>query len=83
MSIGQVAHEYIVCEFIPARQNSTHNSTHKCSWVWICIHTRYPPAHYNFSIQLQTTILSHFKIIIIPATSNDNFSTKQHVMDKN
>jgi hypothetical protein len=44
--------------------------------------TRYPPAHYNFSIHHQTTILSHFKIIIILAVSNDNFSTKQHVMDK-
>ena len=45
--------------------------------------TRYPPAHYNFSIQQQTIILSHFKIIIAPEASNDNFSTKQYVMDKN
>jgi hypothetical protein len=44
---------------------------------------RYPPAHYNFNIKHQTTILLHFKIIIIPITLNDNFSTKQHVMDKN
>jgi hypothetical protein len=44
---------------------------------------RYPLTHYNFSIQHQTTILSHFKIIIIPAASNDNFTTKQYVMDKN
>jgi hypothetical protein len=43
----------------------------------------YSPAHYNFSIQHQTTILLHFKIIIILAASNDNFTTKQHVMDKN
>jgi hypothetical protein len=47
------------------------------------VDTRYPPAHYNFSIKHQTTILLHFKIIIIPITLNDNFSTKQHVMDKN
>jgi hypothetical protein len=45
--------------------------------------TRYSPAHYNFSIQQQTTILSHFKIIITLEASNDNFSTKQHVKDKN
>jgi hypothetical protein len=43
----------------------------------------YPPAHYNFSIKHQTTILLHFKIIIIPIALNDNFITKQHVMDKN
>jgi hypothetical protein len=47
------------------------------------VDTRYPPDHYNFSIQHQTTILSYFKIIIIQAASNDNFSTKQYVMDKN
>jgi hypothetical protein len=44
--------------------------------------TRYPPTHYNFSIQHQTTILSYFKIIIISAASNNNFSTKQFGMDK-
>jgi hypothetical protein len=47
---------------------------------------RYPVdtrAHYNFSIKHQTIILLHFKIIIIPIALNDNFSTKQHVMDKN
>jgi hypothetical protein len=43
---------------------------------------RYPPVHYNFSIQHQTIFLSHFKISIIPAASNNDFSTK-HVMDKN
>jgi hypothetical protein len=47
------------------------------------VDTRYPAVHYNFSIQHQTTILPHFKKIIIPSTSNDNFSTKQHVLDKN
>jgi hypothetical protein len=47
------------------------------------VDTRYPPAYYNFSIKHQTTILLHFKIIIIPIALNDNFSTKQHVMDKN
>jgi hypothetical protein len=44
--------------------------------------TRYPPVHYNFSNHHKTTILSYFKIIIIPAASNDNFNTKQHVIDK-
>jgi hypothetical protein len=43
----------------------------------------YPPVHYNFSIKHQTTILLYFKIIIISITLNDNFSIKQHVMDKN
>jgi hypothetical protein len=47
------------------------------------VDTRYPPTHYNFSIQHQTTILSYFEIIIITVASNDNFSIKQHVMDKN
>jgi hypothetical protein len=47
------------------------------------VDTRYPPAHYNFSIEHQTTIFLHFKIIIIPIALNDDFSTKQHVMDKN
>jgi hypothetical protein len=47
------------------------------------VDTHYPPAHYNFSIKHQTTILLHFKIIIILIALNDNFSTKQHVMDKN
>jgi hypothetical protein len=46
------------------------------------VDTRYPPAHYNFSIKHQTTNLLHFKIIIIPIALNDNFSTKLHVMDK-
>jgi hypothetical protein len=47
------------------------------------VDTRYPPAYYNFSIKHQTTILLHFKIIIIPIALNDNFSTKQPVVDKN
>jgi hypothetical protein len=47
------------------------------------VDTRYPAAHYNFSIKHQTTSLLHFKIITIPIALNDNFSTKQHVMDKN
>jgi hypothetical protein len=95
MAIGRVVHGYIVRKSIPTRQNSTHTHTHKRSWVWICIHTRTrrvsaiqwipvtrPPAHYNFSIKHQTTILLYFKIIIILIALNDNFSTKQHVMDK-
>jgi hypothetical protein len=47
------------------------------------VDTRYPPAHYNFSIKHQTTKLLNFKTIIIPIALNDNFSIKQHVMDKN
>jgi hypothetical protein len=47
------------------------------------VDTRYLSAHYNFSIKYQTTILLHFKIIIIPIALNDNFITKQHVMNKN
>jgi hypothetical protein len=46
------------------------------------VDTRYPPTHYNFSIKHQTTFLLHFKIIIILIALNDNFSTKQDVMDK-
>jgi hypothetical protein len=40
MAIGWVVRRYIVCEFIPATQNSTHTRTHKRSWVWISTHTR-------------------------------------------
>jgi hypothetical protein len=43
----------------------------------------YQDTHYNFSIQHQTIILSHFKNNYHSAASNDNFSTKQHAMDKN
>jgi hypothetical protein len=40
MAIGRVVHGYIVRESIPVIQNSTLTRTYKCSWVWICIHTR-------------------------------------------
>jgi hypothetical protein len=36
--------------------------------------TRYPPAHYNFSIQHQQQFYHISKTIIIPAASNDNFN---------
>jgi hypothetical protein len=51
----------------------------------ICYSTNihYPPTHYNISIQHQTTILSQFNNLIIPTSSNNNFNTKQHVMDRN
>jgi hypothetical protein len=51
--------------------------------IYYPVDTRYRPTDYNFNIQHQTTIVSHFEIIIIPAALNDNFSTKQYVMDKN
>jgi hypothetical protein len=38
------------------------------------VDTRYPPAHYNFSIEHQITILLYFKIIIIPIALNDNLA---------
>jgi hypothetical protein len=93
MAIGWVVYGYIVHESIPARQNSTHTRTHKRSWVWISTHTRQisvirripttrpPTTILAFNIKQQFYHIS--KTIIIPQASNDNFSTKQHVMDKN
>jgi hypothetical protein len=45
--------------------------------------TRYPPAHYNFSINIKQQFYHFSKIIIIPSSLNDNFSTNQHAVDKN
>jgi hypothetical protein len=44
---------------------------------------RYLLVHYNFNIQHQKPISSHFKIIIIPVASNDNFSTNNMAWMKN
>jgi hypothetical protein len=94
-TIGWVVHGYIVRESIPARQNSTHTRTHKRLWVWISTHTRIhrvsairripvtrpPTTILAFNIKQQFYHIS--KTIIIPSSSNDNFSTNQHVIDKN
>jgi hypothetical protein len=93
MAIGRVVHGYIVRESIPARQNSTHNRTHKRSWVWIYIHTRTrrvsaiqwipvtrPPTTI-LALNTKQQIYYISKIIIIPIALNDNFVTKQHVME--
>jgi hypothetical protein len=95
MAIGWVVCRYIVRESILARQNSTYTRTHKRSWVWIPTHTRtrrvfairripvtHPPTTIlAFNIKQQFYHIS--KTIIIPSSSNDNFSINQHVIDKN
>jgi hypothetical protein len=90
-----VPDRYIVRESIPARQNSTHTRIYKRSWVWISTHirtrrvsaiqripvTRLPTTILAFNIKQQFYHIS--KTIIIPSSSNDNFSTNQYVIDKN
>jgi hypothetical protein len=94
MAIERVVHRYIVHEYILTRQTQSVPvliNVRGYGSVSIPVPAGYPlssgyplpAAHYNFSIKHQTTILLHFKIIIIPIALNDNFSTKQHVMDKN
>jgi hypothetical protein len=88
MTIGRVGHEYIVRKPIPTRQSKlipiyVHGYGSVPPYPLDPADTHYTPVHYNFSIQHQTTIISHLKNFIILVASNENFSTKQHVMVEN